>query len=181
MVSAAGCRTIAGAEIPFNDTTTGTLRSLSKQRAWSVVSPGSSATRTPSLISTTDASATVQAGVTVAEGESVFDLSTGKLKLTEDDFPDWYIESYRNYSRDSCMILIGYNDQDNRIASLAKKVNEENIPIILLTGPYKNEIDQYAHLILRTSYAEEKSIPGSLGSLTAMDYLISVLFTAIMR
>ena len=119
-------------------------------------------------------------GVCAARNFEAKMIKAGKEAITV-RFEDWYIESYRNYSRDSCMILIGYNDQDNRIASLAKKVNEENIPIILLTGPYKNEIDQYAHLILRTSYAEEKSIPGSLGSLTAMDYLISVLFTAIMR
>lgn len=103
------------------------------------------------------------------------------LDATRIEYKDWYAERYKNYTKNACMILIGYNDSDNRIMKLAQKVKQESIPIILLTGPYKNEIDQYAYLILRTYYTEEKSVPFSLGSTTALEYLTSVLFTVVSK
>lgn len=117
------------------------------------------------------------AGKIAAHNMEMKMLKSGK-DVTVLEYKDWYIKRYRNLAKNSCMILIGYNDSDNRIAAIAKKSSEEGLPIILLTGPYENEIDQYAHLVLRTNYTEGASVPGSLGSQTALDYLTAILYTA---
>lgn len=114
--------------------------------------------------------------------QAVMNLEVQLKRLGKDvsqmTMSDWFMKSYQNYSRETCMIIVGYNDHDGRIAELVKNIESGQTPIILITGPMQNEIDRYANLILRTNYMESRNVPGSIGSAQAIEYLTEVLYFA---
>jgi hypothetical protein len=74
-----------------------------------------------------------------------------------------------------------YNDAEGKAAAMAKDIHSMRLPVLLISGPFSNEIDRYAYRSLRTMYTEEEGADVTSGSVSAMEYLGNVILEVLKR
>lgn len=112
-------------------------------------------------------------------------LQTRLISLGKDttliDYNDLHMQRYKSFDKKALVIFAVYNDSEGQAAGMAKDIHTISLPIILICGPYANEVERYAYRSVRTMYAEDTEISGPLGSVRAMEYLTDILFYAVRK
>lgn len=97
------------------------------------------------------------------------------------DTAEKHRERKESYDRRAIAVFCVYNDAEGSAAEMAKELHNMSLPVLLISGPFNNEIDRYAYRILRTMYTEDQTEEGALGSHTAMEYLSDVLAYTLLK
>lgn len=76
-------------------------------------------------------------------------------------------------------VIVCYSGRSDVLRRVAEILHDRMIPIVLLTGPRKGYLLNYAGIVLQTSFAEEESRIGPIGSRTGMFLMADILYSLI--
>ncbi len=96
------------------------------------------------------------------------------------DYNSASLVRYSTYDRNTVVLFAVYRDPGGKAARLAKEFYDKGLPVLLLSGPDKNEIDKYAYRILRTHYNDD-SDSSTAAKRVAVEFLGDVLYYAVMN
>lgn len=96
------------------------------------------------------------------------------------DYSSASLVRYSSYDRNTAVLFAVYRDPDGRAARIAKEFFDKGLPVLVLSGPYKSDIDRYAYRVLRTHYTDD-SDSSTAAKRVAVEFLGDVLYYAVMN
>lgn len=113
----------------------------------------------------------------------VEDFSMKLQRLGKDvrwsNVPGIMIEETALQDADSCAVIFSYEAKNDIVVNAAEMLHRRMIPIILITGPFKGNLQKSASIVLRSSFTEERPKIGAMGSRTGMFLIADILYSMI--
>ena len=85
------------------------------------------------------------------------------------------------HNKNSLIIIIAYEDFNKKILEFVKKLESKDIPVLIISGPFGYEMEQYAIRTLHNTYEEKSPKMVSIGSRVGIEFLLDIVYLYLLK